>query len=304
MKSGKRIERVVVEPVDPELIRNPKFAQELAGLAKSSGFVIELAGGILSHPYYVLRRNGAQVECVDLFGADEDVDEYNKMVRDKTPTLIEGRGERTETMQLVGEALVAALRQKLVEEAFEALDAKSGPDLMGELADIQEVIRGLCRVLGVDTTDVEAEREEKEKRRGGFEKGLMLIKTATPHSIQEQPSNPESPALDLTRQFSDPVISDVSKLPVKPLYRRPDLRQVDQQIEKLIVFETEMNKMAEVKETLDFSMPMDDQRQQDLSLTVELRRTHSSLRVIVRLRLRRPLQLEIEFPKQIPRLSM
>lgn len=99
------------------------------------------------------------------------------------------------------------------------------------------------------------------------------------------------------RQFSAPVISDASKLPTKPLYRRPDLRQVDQQIEKLFTFETELNKLAEIKETLEFSMPMNDQRQQDITLTVELRRTRSSVRVIVRLRLRRPVQLEIEFPQ-------
>lgn len=298
LKSGKHIERVVVEPVDPELIRNLKFAQELAGLAKSNRFVVELAGGILSHPYYVLQRDGAQVECIDLFGADEDVDEYNKIVRDKVPALIERRGERVETVKLVGDALVAALRQKLLEEAFEALDAKSGEDLLGELADLQEVVKALYQALGVGTIDIEAEREDKEKRRGGFEKGLMLIKTATPHSIQKQSTAPDRPTLGLkTQQFSEPVISDVTDLPTKPLYRRPDLRQANQQLEKLFTFETEINKIGEVKETLNFSMPMDNQLQKGFTLEVELRRTGSMVRGIVRLRLRRPLQLEIEFPK-------
>ena len=96
---------------------------------------------------------------------------------------------------------------------------------------------------------------------------------------------------------SEPVISDVADLPAKPLYRRPDLRQVNQQLEKMFTFEVEANKIEEIKETLEFSMPMNDQRQQDLTLTVELRRTHYSVRGIVRLRLRRPLQLKIEFPK-------
>jgi hypothetical protein len=81
------------------------------------------------------------------------------------------------------------------------------------------------------------------------------------------------------------------------LYRRPDLRQINQELEKLFTFEAEANKIGEIKETLDFSIPMDDQRQQDFTLTFELRRTRSSLRGVVRLRLRRPLQLEIEFPK-------
>jgi predicted house-cleaning noncanonical NTP pyrophosphatase (MazG superfamily) len=67
---------------------------------------------------------------------------------------------------LKGSALETALRQKLVEEAFEVLDAKS-EDLIGELADVQEVMKALGRALGVSATDIELEREEKEERRGG-----------------------------------------------------------------------------------------------------------------------------------------
>jgi predicted house-cleaning noncanonical NTP pyrophosphatase (MazG superfamily) len=298
LQSGRYIERVVVEPVDPELIRNPQFAKELADLAASKKFVVELSGGILSHVYYILQSRGAQVECIDLFGADEDVVEYNKIVRDKVPTFIEAGGERTETVKLVGDALLAALRQKLVEEAFEALDVNSGEDLIGELADIQEVVKALCQALGVSTIDIDAEREEKKKRRGGFEKGLMLVKTATPHSIQKQSTTPEPPTLGLRMQQSfEPAISDAVFLPARSLYRRPDLRQVNQLLEKLFTFATEANKIGEIKETLDFSMPIGNQRQQDFTLTVELRRIQSSVRGIVRLRLRRPSQLEIEFPE-------
>ncbi len=176
------------------------------------------------------------------------------------------------------------------------LDVKSGGELIGELADLQEVVRALCRILNVSAADIEVEREEKEKRRGGFEKGLMLIKTTTPHSIQKH-STPDLPTLDLkTQQYSEAVISDVEGLPAKSLYRRPDLRQVNQQLEKLFTFETEINRIGEIKETLDFSMPMDNQQNRDFALTVELRRTSSSLRGVFRLRLH-PSQLKIEFPE-------
>ncbi|MFZ5452448.1 MAG: hypothetical protein ACOZF2_11360 [Thermodesulfobacteriota bacterium] len=295
LQSGKYIERIIVEPEDPELIRNPDFAKRLAALAKDKNIVVVLAGSILSHPYYVLKREGAQVECIDLFGVDEDIDDYNKIVRDEIPYFIEKRGERTQTVQLIDGALVAALQQKLVEEAFEALDAKSGPDLNSELADVQEVVRALCRELGQSIADIEAEREKKAKRRGGFEKGLMLIKTATPHSIQKKSIGPQIPTLGLTQQSSELVISDASKLPTKPLYRRSDLRQINQQLEKLFIFETEINRTGRLEEALDFSMPMDNQRQQDFNLKVELIRTRSSLRVIIRLRMPRPLQLKLDF---------
>jgi len=298
LQSARLIERVVVEPVDQELIRNLKFAEELADLASANNLVVELSGGILSHVYYVLQRGGVQVECIDLFGADEDIDAYYKIVRDKIPALIEARGERTKTLHLVGDALVDALRQKLVEEAFEALDAKSGPDLIGELADLQEVVRALCRELGVSTSDIEAEREKKEKRRGGFEKGLMLIETATPHSIHSQPPTPDHPALELiSRHYSQLVISDLAELPAKPLYRRPDLRRVDEQIEKLFAFATEINRIGEIKGTLNFLMPTDIHGLQNFTLGVELRRIRSSVRGVVRLSLRRPLQRKIPFPK-------
>ena len=296
LQSGKYIERVVVEPVDPELIRNPQFAKELADLAATKKFVVELFGGLLSHAYYILQSRGAQVECIDLFGADEDVDEYDKIVRDEIPALIERRGERVETVKLVGDALLVALRQKLVEEAFEALDAKSGEELVGELADAQEVVKALCQALGVSTIDVEAEREDKKKRRGGFEKGLMLIKTATPHSIQKQSTTSDSLTLGLMQQSSDSVISDAGDLPAKPLYRRPDLRQVNQLLEKMFTFETEINKIGEIKETLEFSIPIDNQRERNFTLTVELRRIRSSVRGVVRLRLL-PSQLQIEHPE-------
>jgi predicted house-cleaning noncanonical NTP pyrophosphatase (MazG superfamily) len=305
LQSGEQVERVVVEPVDPELIRNPEFARQLAASAASKNFVVELSGGILSHSYYMLQRHGARVECADLFGADEDVIEYNKIVRDKIPSLIEARGEHVETVRLVDDALVAALRQKLIEEAFEALDAKSGEELVGELVDVEEVIRRLCRALKVTAEQLESERIDKQERRGGFDSGLMLTKIATPHSIQKQSNVFETPFLELkAQQASEPVISDETELPAKPLYRRSDLRQVERQLEKLFTFATEITTIGDVTATLDFSMPLGDQREQAFTLVIELHRTQSSLRGIVRLR---PVlsstpfdfpgpQLNIEFP--------
>ncbi len=299
LRTGKHIERVIVEPHEVELIRNREFAEELGRLAALRKFVIELSGGLLAHVYYVLQRNGARVECSDLFGADVEEAEYNKIVRDKIPTIIARRGEHVKTVKLVGDALISALRQKLVEEAFEALDANSKEELLGEIADVQEVIRSLCNALDVSLADVENEREEKEKRRGGFDKGLMLLKTTSPHSLQKhQPLTPDPPSLGLNiHQPPERTISFERDIPSKRLYRRPDLRQNDQQIEKLFTFEAEINRIGDIKETLNFSMPREDQRDQDLTLTVELKRARASVRGVIRVGLRRPMQLRIEFPK-------
>jgi predicted house-cleaning noncanonical NTP pyrophosphatase (MazG superfamily) len=88
------------------------------------------------------------------------------------------------------EALRTALRRKLVEEAFEALDARSDEDLVGELADVKEVIAALRRALGVTTVQLESERKDKKRRRGGFAKGLMLTTTAVPHSLRSPARQP------------------------------------------------------------------------------------------------------------------
>lgn len=306
VQAGKRVERVVMEPRDPAIIREPKFAENLADFAASHNIVVELAGGILSHAYYILKRRGCQTECIDLFGAEEDVVEYNKLVRDKIPEIIEGRGERVDVVQLAGDALIVALRQKLVEESLEALDAKSGDDLIGELADVDEVIRAFSHALQLRKGRIEAERKDKEKRRGGLNLGFMLKKTATPHSLPKRSSSSE---INFSEKGEGPgraVISEPGDIPTTPTYRRPDRRQMDQRLEKILTFETEVSKLGEANERVQFSMPVNDDVLGNFDLVVELRRNRSTLRGVVRLSPESPksssgaseLQLKIEFPEK------
>ena len=295
LQSGPRIERVVVEPVDAALIRNQTFARELAELAATHKFVIVLSGGILSHAYYLLTKGGAQVECIDLFGIEEDRVDYNKIVRDKIPEIIAKRGEQSEILSLQGEALITALKQKLVEEAFEALDAKSGDDLVGELADVSEVIDALCSALKVSDTNLTAVQKEKHRKRGGFEKGIMLSRTTSPHSIHQSASSlPEATLQFEAENPSAQVITHSADLPAATLYRRPDLRQVEQQLEKLFSFATETNKLKNLKETLEFALPISPSDERHFALTVELRRAGSTLRGNIRVRLLPP-QLPLKF---------
>jgi predicted house-cleaning noncanonical NTP pyrophosphatase (MazG superfamily) len=304
VQAGKRIERIIVEPRDAGIIRQPRFAEDLASFAAAHNIVVELAGGILSHAYYILKRGGCQVECIDLFGADEDIVEYNKLVRDKIPEIIRRRGERVEVVQLAGDALLMALRQKLVEEALEALDAKSGDDLVGELSDVEEVIRAISGALQVRKGRIDAERKDKQRRRGGFSSGVMLKKTTTPHSL---PKRSESSEIDFDPTGENPlkvVISDPGNIPATAIYRRPDHRQVNQQPEQLLTFETEVNKLGDAKETVKFSMPVNDDVLGSFSVIVELRRNRSTLRGVVRLHAESgissgkvsDLQMEIKFP--------
>lgn len=298
LQVGESIVRVIVEPSDPAIIRNPTFAKDLAHLSVAHNFVIELFGGILSHAYYLLTKNGAKVECIDLFGIDEDHVPYNKIVRDRIPDLIASRGESAKIVKLRGDALVKALRRKLIEEAFEALDAGSGEDLVGELADVNEVIDGLCAALRVSKTSLKAVQMHKRKSRGGFQNGIMLTRTLTPHSIQPAAEMNTDGELDLTAESSlSQVIEDPADIPGAPLYRRPDLRLVGGQVEKLFAIAKEISEIDDLKESLDFTLPLGQGDEQDYTLTVELSRSGGTLRGNVRLLLR-PTQLPINFPEE------
>ena len=284
VKTGIKVERVIVEPHDPELVRNPTFAEELGAVAHEHGIVVVLAGGILSHAYHALRRAGASVECIDLFGATEDKAEYNKLVRDKVPTQIADRGESFEIVRLQGEALMIALRRKLVEEALEALDANAGTDLIGELADVLEVVKAISKELHISGQQLEEERSRKLKKRGGFDEGYMLLTTASPHSL----ARPLSGDFLLAVVPDDQVrtISDPSAVPQKAVYKRPDHRNLSGVTEELLVVETELNRLGTLIESINFELPSNVDAREYTS-SIELSRSGSELRAAVRLQSRK-----------------
>jgi predicted house-cleaning noncanonical NTP pyrophosphatase (MazG superfamily) len=224
------------------------------------------------------------VECIDLFGATEDKAEYNKLVRDKVPGQIADRGEHFEMVRLDGEALIVALRRKLVEEALEALDANTGTDLVGELADVQEVVKAIAKAIQVDHQQLEEERIRKLKKRGGFDEGYMLLTTASPHTLGRSASS--MPLIALSENPSIRTISDPSGVPQKAVYKRPDHRNLSDSTEELLVVETELNRLGTLVESINFELPSNVDAQQYTS-SVELSRTGGELRAAVRLRSRR-----------------
>lgn len=295
ISKGNLYERVVVKPTDENLIRNHDFAEKLGKLAVEKDFVIEMSGGILSHAYYMLQKAGATVECIDLFGTEEDILEFNKIVRDKIPEIIISRGERAETVRLEGDALVKSLQRKLVEEALEVLDAKSGPDIVNEIADVEEVIRGICKSLNIEKKEVETERDKKERKRGGFSEGLMLIKTSAPHSIVNEQTTADLPLFaNESSTLAEKVITEVNDLPHKDVYRQTDERKVDEKPEKIFRLETEIATTKEVERSFEFTLPIGNQ-QQNATLKVDIKRSGSSIRATVRLRLLDNIQFPLEF---------
>lgn len=185
LASGEQIVRIRVQPDEPEMVRDREFAEELAAFSDKHKLIVELEGGLLSHAYYMLSRAGCTVECADLdnYATDDQELEFHKLVRDKIPEAILAKGESVVVTRLTGEALIAALRRKLVEESLEVMDARTAEDVADELADVREVVLSLMSRLGIAEADVESRRKSKAKARGAFDDALMLSKTAVAPSM-------------------------------------------------------------------------------------------------------------------------
>lgn len=182
------LNRITVTPSDPGLIRNTAFLADLAKFVNRAGATIELRGGVLSHVFYILSRAGCAVEVVDLFGAKEETLVFRKLVRDKIPAAIVGKGEQVLQVKLQGENALTALKAKLIEEAIEVSDSTSTTEIIEELADVQEAIYAIIKHLKLSRATVEGVRKEKREKRGGFDEAKVLIQTSAPGSLVDSGS--------------------------------------------------------------------------------------------------------------------
>ena len=160
-----------------ELLRSKKFVQDVANFAVEQHVPVELEGSVLSHFYYLLWKAGVQIRAVDGFKGRTQRRRFGKLVRDKIPVKISLHGETPRVFKLSKEELLPMLKAKAVEEAFELFWETDPSRILEELADLLEVVRSTCAVLGRKPEELEELAALKRKERGGFEKGLMLIET-------------------------------------------------------------------------------------------------------------------------------
>jgi len=96
--------------------------------------------------------------------------EFDKLVRDDIPEIIEADGEIPETHVAEGEEYTERLVDKLAEEVEEYRERRDP----AELADVLEVIHAIRRDDGLSAEELEQLRETKARERGRFEEGLVL----------------------------------------------------------------------------------------------------------------------------------
>jgi predicted house-cleaning noncanonical NTP pyrophosphatase (MazG superfamily) len=98
------------------------------------------------------------------------LDNYNKLIRDKIPEIIENSGRKAKYHVLSKEEYLVALDKKLFEEVEEYQADKS----LEEMADVLEVLYAICKARGYSVEELEGKRVEKSTLRGGFDKKLFL----------------------------------------------------------------------------------------------------------------------------------
>lgn len=96
-----------------------------------------------------------------------------KLIRDRLPQMMRDQGLAVFERQLDEAEFLAALKEKLVEEAGEARDAASPAELAAELADVLEVMTALAETSGFSMEEVEAQRLAKRAARGGFDQRVF-----------------------------------------------------------------------------------------------------------------------------------
>jgi len=97
--------------------------------------------------------------------------EYDKLVRDRIPEIIEASGkkyviEKCNSPHEINQRLI----EKLSEEGDEFLESNE----IEELADLLQIVHSLIENNDCELREIEKIRAKKESLRGGFRKGIIL----------------------------------------------------------------------------------------------------------------------------------
>ena len=105
------------------------------------------------------------------------IKQYNKLVRDRIPDIIESSGNTCITEILSDEEYLRMIDAKLDEELAEYHKDQN----IEELADLLEVIYAAVIARGYTLEDIEQVRAEKVAKRGAFTKKILLKEVSDNH---------------------------------------------------------------------------------------------------------------------------
>lgn len=95
---------------------------------------------------------------------------YNKLVRDKIPSIIERNNGNADYTILSDDEYIVELDKKLNEEIAEYQESKS----IDEIADILEVLYAICKARGFSEQELMDVKLKKAKKNGAFLNKIFL----------------------------------------------------------------------------------------------------------------------------------
>jgi len=96
--------------------------------------------------------------------------EYNKLIRDKIPEIIKGKGGNPVIHFADDNEFWVKLKEKLQEEVGEFIKDEN----IEEMADILEVIDAICEFKNFDRNKLEEVKNKKAEERGKFKNKIIL----------------------------------------------------------------------------------------------------------------------------------
>ena len=185
------------QPVTQDLMRCGKFITSVGDAAKAAGVPVIYNGSTLAHAYYQLTRTG----CTVVTPGEKEHSRvrrpvtFGKLVRDKIPDRIAARRESETTLRLPDEIVKGFLIGKLIEEAMEVRHAETADDKAGELADLYEVVRALVHAEKVPLRHIIKRANEKKRKTGGFDGGIVLLQTGVHGRVQKPSGKPRQTSM-------------------------------------------------------------------------------------------------------------
>lgn len=98
---------------------------------------------------------------------------FDKLIRDNIPEIMTNAGKSFIVEEMDDKKYLLKLKEKLIEEAKEVNEA-SGDEIIGELADVMEIISAIENVYSINHNLVIEKQSAKAKSNGRFEKKLLL----------------------------------------------------------------------------------------------------------------------------------
>lgn len=99
---------------------------------------------------------------------------YNKLIRDKIPEVIRGRGAECEVEELDDTRFKEELMKKAVEEASGLSHARNREELLEELADVHMVLMEIRKLNNVGAAEFNTAITENILLKGGYDKHVFL----------------------------------------------------------------------------------------------------------------------------------